>query len=104
LSTEWGNWTRIVPFGGEGEGGLHVLWEDGEQRVFRRGCCLCADGNRLAMLAVVEDPPAATLYLLPHEYGVKDELDGEWAVRPLALVRGTEGRASTTRSGSASNS
>ena len=46
--------------------------------------------HRLAVLAVLpaaEHPPPASLARLAHEYGLKDELDGAWAVRPLELVR-----------------
>jgi energy-coupling factor transporter ATP-binding protein EcfA2 len=75
--------------GAEGEDDLQILWEDGE-RVLCRGWRLGADGNRTTVLAVlpaVEHPPPASLDRLAHEYGLKDELDGAWAVRPLALVR-----------------
>ena len=41
----------------------------------------------LAVLPAAEHPPPATLDRLAHEYGLKDELDGAWAVRPLELVR-----------------
>ncbi len=74
--------------GAEGEDDLQVLWEDGE-RVLCREWCLGADGNRTTVLAVlpaVEHPPPASLDRLAHEYGLKDALDGAWAVRPLALV------------------
>ncbi len=80
----------FFPFGGEGEDGFQVLWEDGEHRVFCRGWRLRADGRRLAVLAVVpaaEQPPPDILDRLAHEYGLKDELDDAWAVRPLELVR-----------------
>jgi PAS domain S-box-containing protein len=73
----------------EGDDGLRVLWEDSE-RVFCRGWRLGADGNRFAVLVVLpatEHPPPASLARLAHEYGLKDELDGAWAVRPLALER-----------------
>jgi hypothetical protein len=76
-------------FGAEEEDSFQVLWEDGE-RLFCRGWRLRADGHRLAVLAVVpavEHPPPDTLDRLAHEYGLKDELDGAWAVRPLELVR-----------------
>ncbi|MEA2727520.1 MAG: hypothetical protein QOF70_1995, partial [Acetobacteraceae bacterium] len=79
----------VFPFGAEGKDGLQVLWEDGE-RVFCRGWRLGADGNRSAVLVVLpaaEHPPPATLDRLAHEYGLKDELDRAWAVRPLELVR-----------------
>jgi PAS domain S-box-containing protein len=79
----------FFPFGGEEEDSLQLLGEDSE-RVFGRGWRLRADGRRLAVLVVVpaaEHPPPATLDRLAHEYGLKDELDGAWAVRPLELVR-----------------
>jgi serine/threonine protein kinase len=80
----------FFPFDGEEEDSFQVLWEDGGHRVFCRGWRLHADGHRLAVLAVlpaVEHPPPDTLNRLAHEYGLKDELDGGWAVRPLALLR-----------------
>ncbi|MEA2789800.1 MAG: hypothetical protein QOG73_2206, partial [Acetobacteraceae bacterium] len=80
---------RFFPFGGEDDA-LQVLWEDGEHRVFCRGWCTGADGHRRAVLAVLpaaEQPPPDILERLAHEYGLKDELDGAWAVRPLELVR-----------------
>ena len=75
--------------GGEGDDGLKVLWEDGD-RVFCRGWCLGADGNRTAVLVTfpaAERPSPASLDRLDHEYGMKDELDSAWAARPLELVR-----------------
>ena len=39
------------------------------------------------MLPAAEHPAPATLDRLAHEYALKDELDGTWAVRPLAFVR-----------------
>src|SRR6516225_10330591 len=71
------------------EGDSHVLWEDGE-RVFRRGWRPGDDGNRTAVLIVrpaAEHPSRSSLDRLVHEYELKDELDGAWAVRPLDLVR-----------------
>jgi PAS domain S-box-containing protein len=76
-------------FGGGADSSVRVLWDDGEH-VLCRAWHLGADGNRtaaLTMLPVAEHPPPATLDRLAHEYGLKDELDGAWAVRPLALVR-----------------
>src|SRR5712671_4401586 len=75
-------------FGVGRDSDLQVLWEDGE-RVFCRGERY-ADGHRAAVLAVLpaaEHPTPASLDLLAREYGLKDELDGAWAVRPLELVR-----------------
>jgi PAS domain S-box-containing protein len=67
---------------------LKVLWEDGERVFCRRESH--ADNHRAAVLAVLpaaEHPTPATLDRLAREYGLKDELDGAWAVRPLELVR-----------------
>src|SRR3982074_1470501 len=75
-------------FGAGGVSVLQVLWEDGE-RVFCRGESH-ADGDRAAVLAVLpaaEHPTPATLDRLAREYGLKDELDGAWAVRPPGLIR-----------------
>src|ERR1700721_3377103 len=72
--------------GANGSANFQVLWEDGE-RIFCRGA---GHGDRSAVLAVFparEHPTPATLNRLAHEYGLKDELDGAWAVRPLELVR-----------------
>src|SRR5947208_777077 len=71
------------------DGSSQVLWEDGE-RVFSRGWRLDDDGNRLAVLLVAPaaDPPSRSILdRLTHEYELKDELDGAWAARPLALMR-----------------
>jgi PAS domain S-box-containing protein len=68
---------------------LDVLWEDGE-RVFCRERRLSADGkfnNVLIVTLTAEHPAAVGLDRLTHEYALKDELDGAWAVRPLALIR-----------------
>src|SRR5713101_2230620 len=74
--------------GAGGVSGLQVLWEDGD-RVFCRGESH-ADGYRAAVLAVLpaaEHPTPATLDRLAHEFQLKEELDGAWAVRPLELIR-----------------
>ena len=68
---------------------LRFCREDGE-RVFCRGWRLGDDGNRNAVLVVLpaaEHPSPSSLYRLAHEYELKDELDGAWAVRPLEFVR-----------------
>ena len=47
------------------------------------------DGNRSAVLVVLpaaEHPSRSSLDRLAHEYALKDELDGTWAVRPLELT------------------
>src|SRR6202047_3183637 len=67
-------------------GNLKVAWEDGE-RVFCRRESHADDHRALAVLPVAEHPTPATLDRLAREYGLKDELDAAWAVRPLELVR-----------------
>jgi len=65
---------------------VQVLCEDGE-RVF---CRRWRQGDRNAVLAVLpaaEHPTPGSLNRLTHEYGLKDDLDRSWAVRPLELVR-----------------
>src|SRR5215472_3376994 len=75
--------------GAYSEGGSQVLWEDGE-RVFRRGWRLDDDGKQRVVLTVVpasDRPSRSSLDRLTHEFELKDELDGAWAMRPLDLVR-----------------
>src|SRR6195256_4477258 len=75
--------------GTDGAGGLALLCEDGE-RVLCRGWRDDGDGDRTAVLAVLSasgHPTPGLADRLAHEYGLKDELDGRSAVRPLALVR-----------------
>src|SRR5215472_9151375 len=76
-------------FDADGDRSFQVLWEEGD-RVFCRGRRRSADGDRDAVLAVLlaaEHPTPASLDRLAHEYGLRDELEGAWAVRPLELVR-----------------
>src|SRR5580704_15789426 len=71
------------------EHGSRVLWED-DERVLHRGWRLDDDGKQCAALFVVpaaEHPSRSSLDRFRHEYELKDELDGAWAVRPLELVR-----------------
>ena len=81
----------LSPLAGEGDqgAGRQVLWEDGE-RVFCRGWRLGEDGSRSAVLVVLPvaaHPSRSSLDRLAHEHGLKEELDGAWAVRPLEIVR-----------------
>jgi PAS domain S-box-containing protein len=66
---------------------LQVLFEDGERVLCRIGSHANADGSVLAALPAAEQPTPASLDRLAHEYGLKAELDGAWAVRPLDLIR-----------------
>src|SRR5262245_47885376 len=78
-----------LPDGAYSDGGSQVLWQDGE-RVLRRGWQLDNHGRRSARLMVLpatDQPSRSSLDHLTHEYELKDELDGTWAVRPLDLMR-----------------
>src|SRR6266516_480983 len=71
--------------------GLQVLSDDGE-RVLCRGWR--SEGNpsaRLAVFPAAEHPAPASLDRLAHEYGLREELDSDWAVRPLDLIRQRDG-------------
>jgi PAS domain S-box-containing protein len=71
----------------EGHQDLQILWEDGE-RVFCRGCRPDISGEAVLIVRpAAEHPTPITLDRLAREYGLKDELDGAWAVRPLELIR-----------------
>ena len=70
-------------------GDLQVLSEDGD-RVFCRGRRPGDESRRdsvLVVLPAAEHPPPASLERIAREYGLKDQLDGAWALRPLDLVR-----------------
>ncbi|MDI4237493.1 hypothetical protein OZ411_32270 [Bradyrhizobium sp. Arg237L] len=74
-------------FGTYGHANFQVLWEDGEH-VFCSGVNP-ATPHRSAVLTVFptrEHPTPATLNRLAHECGLKDELDGAWAAKPLELI------------------
>ena len=69
--------------------GRRVLWEDGE-RIFCQGWRLGENRHWSAVLIVLPvaaHPSPASLDRLAHEYGLKEQLDGAWAVRPLEIVR-----------------
>ncbi|TDW37004.1 PAS domain S-box-containing protein [Rhizobium azibense] len=68
---------------------MEVFWEDGD-RVFHRERRRGADGKWnpvLVVLPALEHPTLSSLERFDHEFGLKDELDSPWAVRPLELVR-----------------
>src|ERR1700752_1071723 len=61
-----------------------ILWEDGE-RVF---CRQNDDGRSVLIVRLsTEYPSPACLDRLAHEFGLKNELDGAWAARPLEFER-----------------
>jgi PAS domain S-box-containing protein len=66
-----------------------VLWKDGEL-LLCRGWRIDGEGERSAALALQptsEQPSSVCLDRLAHEFGLKDELDSDWAVRPVELAR-----------------
>jgi serine/threonine protein kinase len=76
-------------FSTDKHGDFQVLWED-DDRVFCRVWRPGAKGQAVAVLAVLpakQDPARGTIDRLAHEYGLRDELEGAWALRPLALER-----------------
>ena len=75
-------------FDADGKSSFKVLWDDGEH-VFAREWRVDADGQRKSVLTVLpaKHQTRSSVNRLAHEYGLRDELDGAWAVRPLELVR-----------------
>jgi hypothetical protein len=67
----------------DGNANFQVLWKDGERVFCGVGSHANADGS---VLPAAEHPTPATLDRLAHEYGLKEELDGAWALRPLEVV------------------
>jgi serine/threonine protein kinase len=77
-----------VRLSADGESVLQILWQDGD-RLFCRGWRVGGEGKRCAMLAVLhaaERPSPASIDRFAHEYALKNELDGAWAVPPLELM------------------
>jgi PAS domain S-box-containing protein len=71
-------------------GHSRVLWQDADRVFSRRWLEHDNGGGRDAVLAVVpaaDRPAPSVLDRLTHELALKDDLDGDWAVRPLDLVR-----------------
>ena len=80
--------TTLLDADREGADG-DLLWDDGE-RGFHRRRHEAEDGSVLDCIAVVpldERPSASVIARLNHEHALKAQLDGEWALRPLDLVR-----------------
>ena len=76
-------------FSAEGDHGLQVLWEDGDCRFCRSWHRSKEDdqGQVLAVIPIAEHPTPAVLDRLAHEYELRGDLDGAWAVRPLEFLR-----------------
>ncbi len=67
---------------------LQILWDDGE-RIVSRGTCRGEGGGGSVLYAypAAEHPLPSSIERLTHEFGLKNHLDGAWAVRPLKLLR-----------------
>ncbi|NUT87616.1 AAA family ATPase [Pseudomonas corrugata] len=67
---------------------MQILWDDGE-RTFCRQLRSGADGTYSVLVArpAGEQPPPGCLGRLAHEFGLKDELESTWSVRPLEMLR-----------------
>lgn len=67
---------------------MQILWDDGE-RIFCRELRSSASGESTVLVArpAAEQPLPACLGRLAHEFALKDELEGSWAVRPLEMLR-----------------
>jgi PAS domain S-box-containing protein len=66
---------------------INILWEDGERVFWREQSSALAGQNELFVRLAADKPMPASLDRLGHEFGLKDELDSKWAVRPLRLFR-----------------
>ena len=66
-------------------GKQQVLWNDGD-RLFCR--LRRPDGTRVLLMQPANEQPApTTVDRLAHEFGLRDELEGSWALQPQALER-----------------
>ncbi|WP_271412232.1 AAA family ATPase [Pseudomonas sp. Q1-7] len=66
---------------------MQIVWDDGE-RVFCRAPRTEEGAARVLVVRLAaEQPPPANLERLAHEFGLRDELDDAWALRPLELLR-----------------
>lgn len=73
---------------GEGDRAPEVLLADSE-RTFCRLSRHVGNGDRQACIAVVPHgdlPSPAVIRRLSHEFALRDQLDGAWALRPLDLI------------------
>jgi PAS domain S-box-containing protein len=69
---------------------MGTLWEGGDF-ILSRSTPGDTGRSVLVLAPVLERPAPGIIARLEHEYSLRDELDSDWAVRPLALTR-REGR------------
>ena len=73
-----------------------MLWEGGDF-ILSRSASADHVGSMLVLAPVSERPAPRIIARLEHEYSLRDELDSDWAVRPLALTRREVGQSSFGR-------
>ncbi|WP_408734127.1 trifunctional serine/threonine-protein kinase/ATP-binding protein/sensor histidine kinase [Paraburkholderia bannensis] len=66
---------------------IDILWDDGERVLWRESSSTLTSQNRLFARLAADQPMPASLERLAREFELRDDLDAEWAVLPLALVR-----------------
>lgn len=91
LAQHWVTWrlpVEPIVFGSTRmDNRFQVLWED-DACIFCRALCPDSDASCRAVLAVLPKAKHASsgiLDRLAHEFELKDQLDGAWAMRPLRL-------------------
>ena len=61
-----------------------MLWEGGDFSL-SRSTPADQEASVLVLAPVIERPAPRIVARLEHEYSLRDELDSDWAVRPLAV-------------------
>jgi len=77
---------HFCDIGGEDSYRLLPLWEDGE-RLFCRGVSANKLTTVMAVVLTADYPSSISLDRLAHEFRLRNDLDADWAVRPLRLER-----------------
>jgi serine/threonine protein kinase len=63
---------------------LQTLWQSGDL-VLSRSTLADEETSVLVLAPASERPAPSTIARLEHEYSLRDELDSDWAARPIAL-------------------
>jgi serine/threonine protein kinase len=68
---------------------VQILWEDNDHVLVRRwhNDGEADTGTTLALFLTSSPPTPTSIARLAHQYELKDELDGAWAVRPISLAQ-----------------
>ncbi|MPW22616.1 PAS sensor protein [Paraburkholderia piptadeniae] len=78
-----------VPRFSERRNNRQVLWADAD-RVFCRVRQSRGSDSVLIVQTTAANPSADTILRLAHEFELKEQLNGTWAVRPVDLIRGED--------------